>query len=56
MSETEIFGYLLMGVGVVYVLMLAFGLYLAAKYRLPLLGMAAPKNEPPYPAPPRYRR
>lgn len=56
MTAIEIFVYLLLSVGVVYVLMLVFGLYLAAKYRLPLLGMAAPKNEPPYHAPPRYRR
>ena len=56
MSEREIFCYLLMGIGAVYASMLVFVLYLSVKFRLPILGMPAPKNEPPYHAPPHYRR
>jgi len=56
MTAVEIFCYLLMGIGAVYASMLVFVLYLSVKYRLPILGMPAPKNEPPYHAPPHYRR
>lgn len=56
MSKIEIFGYLLMGIGAVYAAMMLFALYLAVKYRLPLLGMPGLRSEPPYRAPPRYRR
>lgn len=56
MSTVELFAYVLMGIGAVYASMLVFVLYLSVKYRLPLLGMPAPRNVPPYHAPPRYRR
>ncbi len=48
----DIFCYLLMGIGAVYASMLVFVLYVSLKYKLPVLGMQAPKNEPPYHAPP----
>lgn len=56
MSEREIFCYVLMALGAVYVCLLPVALYLSVKRGLPIFGMPAPKNEPPYHAPPRYRR
>ena len=48
MSAAEIYIYVLLSVGVTYVVGMSAALYLAIRFRLPLLGAPPPRPVPPF--------